>query len=182
MNNRGSRLAAIAAVVLASAVFVAQPAGAVEPACPGTLVTLDPGKTPADVANVTCTGATTFTATSSNTAVAAVSVAASSGNTVVTVTAGISGRAVITVQDPAVPADTDTFQVAVSGPGDGVVSQVNGDTVSESLVMIQDQGFENVTVILTIFAALVAFGFALTVLAIGVRKALAKLKMLVRSA
>ena len=66
--------------------------------------------------------------------------------------------------------------------GDGTYQAPAFEDVTDALPAIQDQGFENVTVILTIFAALVAFGFAITVLAIGVRKALAKLKMLVRSA
>ena len=66
--------------------------------------------------------------------------------------------------------------------GDSCEGAVTGDNVSETLVIIQDHGFENITVVLVIFAALVAFSFGIAVLAIGVRKSLAKLKMLVRSA
>ena len=71
---------------------------------------------------------------------------------------------------------------AFAAVGDGTADSVTGDNVAEILPIVKDHGFENITVVLVIFAALVAFSFGIAVLAIGVRKSLAKLKMLVRSA
>jgi hypothetical protein len=65
--------------------------------------------------------------------------------------------------------------------GDGIAKAQNGDNISEIQALIQDHGGENLTMALTIFAYVLGFGIALTLLVIGIRRVLSRIMMLVGS-
>ena len=64
--------------------------------------------------------------------------------------------------------------------GDGASKAVDGDDPGDALGQIQDRAIEWTPTVITIFGTILAFGFAMVLLALGVRKALSKLTMLVR--
>ena len=70
--------------------------------------------------------------------------------------------------------------VAVAAPNDGTMEAVSGDSPSDVLTQVQDRAIEWTPTVITIFGTILAFGFAMVLLALGVRKALSKLTMLVR--
>ena len=66
--------------------------------------------------------------------------------------------------------------------GDGTAKAVTGDEPGDTLPQVQDRVFEWAPTIIILFAAIAIFGFSLLLLAVGVRKGLGKLTMLVRRA
>ena len=64
--------------------------------------------------------------------------------------------------------------------GDGASKAVDGDDPGDAMSGIQDRAIEWTPTVITIFGTILAFGFAMVLLALGVRKALSKLTMLVR--
>ena len=64
--------------------------------------------------------------------------------------------------------------------GDGAFQAVDGDDVGDVWAQIQDRAIEWTPTIITIFAGILIFGFTMLLLAVGSRKALSKLTMLVR--
>ena len=88
------------------------------------------------------------------------------------VIAGAAVMAVLTVM----------ARVAGAVPNDGTVEPVTGDAPADVLPQVQDRVFEWAPTIIVLFAAIAIFGFSLLLLAVGVRKGLGKLTMLVRRA
>jgi hypothetical protein len=63
--------------------------------------------------------------------------------------------------------------------GDGTAQPVQGDTLTETLGMIRDLGGENLTPALTIWAYVLAFGVAIALLVVGIRRVLGRITSLV---
>ena len=73
-----------------------------------------------------------------------------------------------------------TASTAFAVPGDNTVDEVVGDAPGDVWAQIQDRVIEWTPTIITIFAGILIFGFTMLLLAVGSRKALSKLTMLVR--
>ena len=75
-----------------------------------------------------------------------------------------------------------TASVALAAPNDGTVEEVTGDAPGDVWAQIQDRVIEWTPIIIILFAGILIFGFTMLLLAVGSRKALSKLMMLVRRA
>ena len=73
-------------------------------------------------------------------------------------------------------------RLAAAAPNDGTVEAVDGDAPGDVWAQIQDRVIEWTPTIIVIFAGILIFGFTMLLLAVGSRKALSKLTMLVRRA